>query len=117
MLGIDIDHEPMFSECIHLHNLRRLAKSVQVKKTRKGYHFYFDIDVTPEVGLLLRYIVDDPLRVSFDEARLKAYPELVDVLFEAKLTFNLVIRPDGSTFMKDVTFYAEQDVNFSDLCF
>jgi len=116
VFGIDFD----FKDLDKWENFYRFYKAffelsricnVIVKETYKGYHIYCDADIPPEAALTLRYYFgDDPVRIMYDEERLKYAPDLVDTLYEEKMAFKVTKVKDRIRF-EIIEHYKEQDVN------
>jgi len=86
-------------------------EKVIVRETFKGYHIYCDIDIPPETAITLRYYFgDDPIRIEYDEHKIKYKPDLVDTLYKEKMVIKITRIKDKIRF-QILEHYKEQDVN------
>jgi len=116
MFGLDFD----FKDLDVWENFYRFFKAyfelsqfgkTTVKETHKGYHIYCDADISPEAAITLRYYYgDDPIRIMYDEERIKYEPTLVDTLYEEKMAIKVTRTKDKIRF-EILEHYKEEEVN------
>jgi len=93
-----------------IHELKLVGK-VEIKETYKGYHVYASYVTDPDKELNLRYYFgDDPIRIAYDEERLRQAPHLFDVLYRHKITGKVVATRKGLLILTDEK-YDEVQVN------
>jgi len=112
-IGVDIDSKDwnaIYTICKSKYLARFAGGYSRVTETTKGFHvrMYLPFELTPEKTIeVRRYLGDDPWRIDYDIARLRVARDLLDVLYEEKVTGTYY--SDGRVVID--TYYKEVDVN------